>query len=329
MKISIDRLLRRCALLAMLAVTLAPAARAAQFPSQALRIVVPFAPGGGTDVVARTLAARLTPVLGQTVTVENMPGGNSVIASRAVAAAQPDGHTLLLTTDIHAINAAFDANLPYDSLRDFSFVAQVTTSPLMLVAHPSLGVSSLAELVAAARKNPDKLSFGSLGSSSPHYLAFEWWKTMAGVRIVDVPYKGGGQVLTDNLAGHVGLSLIVAGNGVRQANDGKLVPLAVTSAEPWTAGRTVPSFAGSGYPELVIMNWYAILAPAKTPEAVVQRLNSEIRTILKDPAVVEIFTKIGVQVQSGSPADLEAMVRKDTDKYRRIIKLVGAKPDGR
>lgn len=327
MKASLNRLIGRCTALAMLA--LLPAAQAAQFPTQGLRIVVPFGAGGGTDLVARTLAARLTPVLGQTVTVENMPGGNSVIASRAVAAAQPDGHTLLLTTDIHAINAAFDSNLPYDSLRDFSFVTQVTTSPLMLVAHPSLGVSSLAELVAAAKKSPDKFSFGSLGSSSPHYLAFEWWKSMAGVRIVDVPYKGGGQVLADNLAGHVGLSLIVAGNGVRQANDGKLVPLAVTSAEPWTIGRTVPSFATSGFPELVVMNWYAILAPAKTPEAIVQRLNNEIRAILKDPTVTEIFTKVGVQASTGSPAELEAMVRKDIDKYRRIIKLVGAKPEGK
>lgn len=303
---------------------------AQDYPTKLIRWVVGYPPGGGTDVVARALATRLAPVLGQSVIVENRPGGNSVIASRAVAASPPDGHTLLLTTDTHAINAAFDVPLPYDSLRDFSFVTQLTTSPLMLMAHPSLGVSSLADLVAAARKSPDKFSFGSLGSSSPHFLIFEWWKSMAGIRIVDIPYKGGGQLLVDNMAGHVGLSLIVAGNGVRQASDGKLVPLAVTSAEPWVAaGRTVPSFAASGYPDLVVMNWYAVLAPAKTPEPTVQRLNDEIRAILKDPATAETLAKVGVQAKTGSPAELEAMVRREIEKYRRIIKAVGAKPEGR
>jgi tripartite-type tricarboxylate transporter receptor subunit TctC len=145
---------------------------AADFPSQPVRIVVPFAPGGGTDMVARTLADRLGPVLGTQVLVDNRPGGNSVIATRLVAEAPADGHTLLFTTDIHAINAAYANNLPYDSLKDFSFVSQLTTSPLMLLAHPSVGVGNIGELVAKARSQPGKLSFASLGTSSPHYLGF-------------------------------------------------------------------------------------------------------------------------------------------------------------
>ena len=183
--------------LTVLALLAAASAGAADFASQPLRIVVPFPPGGGTDVVARLVAERLTPLLGVQVLVDNRPGGNSTIATRQVAAAPADGNTLLLTTDIHAINAAYGLPLPYDSLKDFVFVAQLTTSPLLLVAHPSLGVRTLPELVTLARAQPGKLSFASLGSSSPHYLGFEWFKRLAGIEVLDVPYKGGGQALVD------------------------------------------------------------------------------------------------------------------------------------
>ena len=195
-------------------------ALAAEFPIQPVRIVVPFAPGGGTDLVARTLAERLTPILRVQVLVDNRPGGNSVIASRQVAAAPADGHTLLLTTDIHAINAAYGTALPYDSLKDFAFVTQLTTSPLMLVAHPATGLRTVGDVVTLARAEPKRLSFASLGTSSPHYLGFESFKRTAGVDIIDVPYKGGGQALVDLLGGQVSLSLIVAGNGIKHARAG-------------------------------------------------------------------------------------------------------------
>ena len=177
----------------------ASASTPADYPTQPIRIVVPFGPGGGTDLAARTLAERLGPALGTSVLVENRPGGNSVIASRLVATAAPDGHTLLLTTDIHAINAAYGAQLPYDSLKDFSFVAQMTTSPLMLVANPASGIASIADLVARAKADPGKLGFASPGPSSPHYLGFEWFKRIAGIDIVDVPYKGGSPAQLDAL----------------------------------------------------------------------------------------------------------------------------------
>lgn len=237
-------------------------ARAADFPSQAVRIVVPFAPGGGTDVVARLLAERLAPVLGVPVLVDNKPGGNSVIATRQVALAPADGHTLLLTTDIHAINAAYGGALPYDSLKDFAFVTQLTTSPLMLLAHPSAGMRTLGDVVAQAKAQPGRLSFASLGSSSPHYLAFEWFKRMAGIDLIDVPYKGGGQALVDLLGGQVSLSLIVAGNGIKHARAGKLVALAVTSPARNAVAPEVPTFAESGYPEFALVDWYAKIGRA-------------------------------------------------------------------
>jgi len=311
------------------AVLWAAPALAADFPSQAVRILIPFAPGGGTDVVARTLAERLAPVLGVTVLVDNKPGGNSVIATRQLVAAPADGHTLLLTTDIHAINAAYGNVVPYDSLKDFAFVTQLTTSPLMLVAHPGAGLRSLADLVGQARAAPRRLSFASLGSSSPHYLGFEWFKRLAGVDLIDVPYKGGGQALVDVLGGQVTLSLVVAGNGIKHARAGKLVALAVTSPTRNAVAPDVPTFAESGYPEFALQNWYAILAPAGTPPAVVARLSREIGQIMREPAVVERVVAAGLDPVTGTPAELEALVRRDTERYRRIIVMTGARPDDR
>lgn len=314
-------------LLVALTVVLPEPARAADYPSQTVRIVVPFAPGGGTDTAARAIAEQLAASLGKPVVVENRPGGNSVIASRIVATAPADGHTLLLTTDIHAINAAYASQLPYDSLKDFSFVAQLTTSPLMLVAHPSAGLHSVQELVRRARAEPGKLTFASLGPSSPHYLGFEWFKRLAGVDIVDVPYKGGGQALADTLGGQIHLSLIVAGNGIRQAKAGKLTAVAVTSPQRTPVAPDVPTIAESGYPEFAIVNWYAILAPAGTAPEIIGRLNREIGRALREPAVTERLTAAGLDPATGSPAELEALVRRDIDKYRRIIALTGAKPE--
>lgn len=316
-------------LLAAASLFVAAIASAAEFPSQPVRIVVPFAPGGGTDVVARSLAEKLAPVLGVPVLVDNKPGGNSVIATRQVASAPADGHTLLLTTDIHAINAAYGGSLPYDSLKDFAFVTQLTTSPLMLLAHPSSGMRTLADLVAQAKSTPGRVSFGSLGSSSPHYLGFAWFKRMAGVEVIDVPYKGGGQALVDLLGGQVNLSLIVAGNGIKHARAGKLVALAVTSPARNALAPEVPTFAESGYPEFALLNWYAILAPAGTPAPVAARLAREIGKIMQDPAVVERVSAAGLDPVTGTPAELEALVRRDIERYRRIIALTGAKPEER
>lgn len=299
------------------------------FPSRPLRVYVPFPPGGGTDVAARALGIELGKSLGQPVVVENRPGGNSVIATDIVAKAAPDGHSLLLTTDFHAINAAFGIPLPYDSLKDFAFVARVSTSPLMLVAHPSTGARTLGGLVAAARARPDHYSFASLGTSSPHHLGFEWFKSLAGIRLLDVPYKGGGPASADVLGGQVDLMFIVAANGIRHARAGKLVALAVTGPTRATAAPETPTFAESGYPDFVMLNWYGILAPAGTPPEVVKRLNAEIVKALGLPEVARRLAGVGVDAAPSTPEGLEAFVRSDIDKYRRIIARVGAKAEGR
>lgn len=314
--------------IAILALVAGPAF-AQGFPSKPLRILVPFPPGGGTDVAARALGEHLSKDLGQPVVVDNRPGGNSVIATEVLARSAPDGHTLLLTTDFHSINAAFGAPLPYDSLKDFVFVAQVSTSPLMLVAHPSAEARTLADVVAQAKANPQKLSFASLGTSSPHYLGFEWWKRMAGVEILDVPYKGAGPASADLLGGQVKLMFIVAANGIRHARAGKLVALAVTGPKRAAVAPEVPTFAESGYPEFVLLNWYGILAPAGTPKDVVAKLNSGIVAGLRSAPVSERLAGVGVDAAPGSPSELEDWVRRDIERYRRIIALTGAKAEGR
>lgn len=319
-------------LLAALMLVLPPLAApvlAQGFPAKPIRIVIPFPPGGGTEVVARSLGDQMSKTFGQPVVVENRPGGNSVIASEIVAKAAPDGHTLLMTTDFHAINAAFGILLPYDTLKDFAFVAQLTTSPLMLVAHPSTGAKSIAELIESARANPGKLSFASLGSSSPHYLGFQWFKQIAGIQMIDVPYKGGGQAAADVLGGQVNLMFIVAGNGIRQARAGKFVPIAVTSDKRAPVAPEVPTIAESGFPGYSLVNWYALLAPAGTPKDVVARLNAEVVRALHLPAVIERLAGAGLDASPSSPEELEAHVRREIDKYRRIIALTGAKPEGR
>ncbi|MEW5864134.1 MAG: tripartite tricarboxylate transporter substrate-binding protein [Pseudomonadota bacterium] len=273
-------------------------AAAQGFPSKPLRILVPFPPGSGTDVAARALAEHLQRDLGQPVVVDNRPGGNSVIATEAAARAETDGQTLPLTTDFHSINAAFGLRLPYDSLADFAFVARASTSPLMLVAHPDAGVKTLAA-VAAAKAAPGKLSFASLGSSSPHHLGFEWFKRMAGIDMLDVPYKGGGPAL------------------------------AVTGPQRAAVAPEVPTFAESGYPQFVLLNWYGILAPRATPREAVARFNGSIVAALKGTEVPARLAGAGVDAAPSTPEELEQWVREDIARYRRIIELTGARPEGR
>lgn len=316
-------------LFAILLAALCGLAAAQSFPSKPLRILVPFPPGGGTDVAARALGEHLTRDFGQPVVVDNRPGGNSVIATEALARSAPDGHTLLLTTDFHSINAAFGAALPYDSLKDFAFVARVSTSPLMLVTYPAAGISTLHEAVAAARANPGKLSFASLGTSSPHYLGFEWFKRMAKLDVIDVPYKGGGPALAAVMGGQVTFSFVVASNGIRQAQAGKLVALAVTGPTRASVAPGVPTFVESGYPEFTMLNWYGILAPAGTPQPAIQRLNASIVAAVKSEPVQARLATAGVDPAPSTPEELEAWVRADIERYRRMIELTGARPEGR
>ena len=199
----------------------------------------------------------------------------------------------------------------------------------MLVTYPAAGWKTLAAAVAAAQASPGKLSFASLGTSSPHYLGFEWFKRMAKLDMIDVPYKGGGPALAAVMGGQVSFSLIVASNGIRQARAGKLVALAVTGPARASVAPEVPTFAESGYPQFVLLNWYGILAPAGTPRAAIQRLNASIVAGLATAEVQGRLVTAGVDAAPSTPEELEAWVRNDIAHYRRMIEITGAKPEGR
>ncbi len=297
-----------------------------EFPSRPIRMIVPYPPGGGTDTAARPIAQKMTESLGQAVIVDNRPGASEVIGTEAAARAAPDGYTLLLTTNAFAINPSLQPKLPYDPARDFTPVSPLVTTPFMLVANPRLPVKSVVELVELAKAQPGKLNFASLGNGTPHHLAMEWLKLLAGVDIVAVPYKGVGPGLAAVMAGEVELMFTGLTAGLVQVNGGKVRALAVSTARRAPAAPDVPTIAEAGYPEYEALAWYGILAPAGTPAPVISRLNAEFAKALNAPDIRERFAKIGVDPAPGSPADLLAMIRKETELWARVIKATGTKP---
>ncbi len=301
-------------------------AAAQTFPSKPIRLIVPYPPGGGTDTAARPIAQKMTESLGQAVIVDNRPGASEIIGTEAVARAAPDGYTLLLTTNAFAINPSLQPKLPYDSTRDFTPVSPLVTTPFMLVSSPRLQANSIAELVKLAKAQPGKLNFASLGSGTPHHLAMEWLKLLAGVDIVAVPYKGVAPGLAAVMAGEVELMFTGLTAGLVQVNAGKVRALAVTTAKRTPAAPQVPTIAEAGYPEYEALAWYGILAPAGTPAPVISRLNAEFAKALNAPDIRERFAKIGVDPAPGSPSDLLEMIRKETELWAKVIKATGAKP---
>lgn len=305
-------------------------ALAQPFPNRPVRLVVPFPTGGGSDTSARALSDLLAQGLGQPVVVENRPGGGTILATEHVAKSAPDGHTLLLAPgDIMAIDLAFGNRLPYDVLRDFNYISGLSRLSIMLVASPSAGFRSVQELVARAKANPGKLTFASLGASSPHYLFFEWFKNQAGVSITEIPYKGTMQGVTDMMAGRVDLVFFAETNAMRFAAAGKLVTIATTAERRSPFAEGVPSFAESGFPELVMYNWFAIAAPAGLPRDILRRLNADIGKALTQPVFAQRLAGAGLTPWPTSPEKPVEVLREDTERYRRIIQMTGIKPEGR
>ena len=311
----------------ILALALAPALALAQYPSRAIRLVVPYPPGGGTDTVARPLAQKLTEQLKQPVIVDNRGGASEIIGTEVVAHAAPDGYTLLMTTNAFAINMALARTLPYRPDKDFAPVARLITTPFMLVARPSLKAASLQELVALAKAEPGRLNYASLGAGTPHHLAMEWLKQLAGVNIVAVPYKGVGPGLAAVMAGEVQMMMTGLTAGLVQVKAGKLRPLAVTTAARSSSVPDVPTVAESGFPGYEALAWYGILAPAATPSAVIARLNAEIGAALRAPDLRERLANIGVDAAPSTPTQLELLIHKETELWAKVIQAAGIKPE--
>ena len=250
----------------------APAALAQAYPSKSIRLVVPYPPGGGTDIVARLLAQKLSASLGQQVLVDNKPGASTIIGTDLVAKAAADGYTVGLITDSHAINPTFFPKLPYDSVKDFGPVSQLVFVPLMMVAHPSLNVKTLRDFVALAKSQPGRINYASIGNGTPHHLSMEWLRALAGIDITHVPYKGVAPALTDLVGGQVQVMFTGTSSAAPYVKDGRLVPLAVSTGKRQPAFPDVPSVR-EVLPDFDFVTWYGVVAPAGTPREAIRLLS--------------------------------------------------------
>jgi tripartite-type tricarboxylate transporter receptor subunit TctC len=297
------------------------------YPNKPIRFIVPYPAGGGTDIVARLLAQKMTLSMGQPVLVENKPGASTLIGTEMLAKAAPDGYTLGLITDSHAINPSFFAKLPYDSVKDFSPVSQLVFVPLVMVAHPSLNVKTLPELIAAAKAKPGKINYASIGNGTPHNLSMEWVKSLAGIDMTHVPYKGVAPALTDLVAGQVDVMFTGSSSALPYVKSGRMNALAVSSAKRLDAFPDTPSVAEAALPEFDFMTWYGSAVPAGTPKEITQRLSREIGLALSQPDVKERLASLGVVGAPSSPDDFAAFMRKETAALARLVKITGVKAE--
>ncbi len=296
-------------------------AQAASYPSKPIRLVVGFAAGGGTDLLGRMMAVKMSESLGQPMIVENKPGAGGTIAAEFVAKSAPDGYTLNAPTNSYAVNAVF-LKLPYDPVADITPISLLATSVHLMVVPPSLGVSTLKEFLAYARANPGKLNYGSSGHGAISHLAVELFKQMGKVDLAHVPYKGTSQVLADLLSGQIQFTAGAIAAVMPLVKSGKLKAIGISTAARSKHAPDVPTVAEGGIPGYDVASWYAISGPPKLPREIVIRLNETIGKILATPEVSEFFDKQGVDVAYSSPEAFAKILKADIDMWSRISKVV-------
>jgi len=303
-------------------------AAAQSYPVKSIRLVVPFPPASGADILARAVGTKLTGRWGQQVLVDSRPGASGVIAAEIVVKAPADGYTLMLgTSSSHAINVSLRQKLPYDPLRDFSPVSLVARVPMLVMAHPSLPVKNAKELIAFARARPGQLNFGTAGNGTTAHLAGELFKSMARVDIVHVPYRGSPQALLDAVSGQVSLVIAPTLTGLPQVNSGRLRALAVTTPRPSSIAPDVPTLAEAGLPGYEATLWYGLFAPAGTPREIVVRLSGEVVAILALADVRESLKQQGAEPAANSPEEFAAFVKSEIAKWAEVVKTSGARAE--
>ena len=317
------------ALVALAFAIAAPAAIAQPWPAKPIRLVVPFAPGGSSEIIARSLAAPLSAALGQQVYVDNKPGGAGNVAMEEVKRAPADGYTMILGhVGVLAVNPAlFGKALPYDPVKDFIPVTLVATVPNVIAVNPDVPVTTLAELVRKAKAEPGKLNYGSAGNGSAGHLAMEYFKMQAKVDIVHVPYKGTGPMLTDLMGGQTQLTFNGVPPIIGQIKGGKLRPIAVGSAKRVPSLPDVPTIAESGYPGFETSQWYGILLPAGTPAPIVERLHREIVAALAKPETTKRIVEDGGVAVGNTPAEFAALIAREEKRWGEVVRSAGVKPD--
>jgi tripartite-type tricarboxylate transporter receptor subunit TctC len=301
--------------------TLAAAGAAAQsYPDRPIRLIVPFPPGGGTDVVARAIASRLGQMLGTSVVVDNRAGAGGTIGTEAVARSAPDGYTLGLVSGSHAINPSIYPKLPYDTERDFAPVSQLVVAPGILVVNPKLPVKNVKDLIALAKSEPGKLNYASAGIGTPPHLAGELFKTMAGIDIVHVPYKGNAAVLTDTLSGQVQFTFPTIPSALPYVQNGTLRALGVTGAKRSPSAPDIPTIAESGLPGYEATSWYGVVAPADTPPEIVDKLSTTLASALQQPDVQKVLASLGLEPVGSTPQAFAATIKEELPKWQKVVR---------
>jgi tripartite-type tricarboxylate transporter receptor subunit TctC len=327
MQLALTRLLVHCA--GALVLALAPVVVGAQaYPDRPVHLVVPFPPAGGADILARTVMPRVAQALGKPIVIENRPGAGGNVGAEYVAKAAPDGYTLLYGTNgTHAINPALYRNLRFDAARDFAPVSRMTTIATLLIVNPRFPATSVEELIRYAKANPGKVNFASAGNGTTSHLAGELFRTMAGIDIVHVPYRGGALAVTDLIGGQVQMMIDVMPNAYPLTKDGRARGLAVATAARYPGAPELPTIAESGLPGFEASAWDGVFVPAGTPAPVVARLNAAIREALEDPQVVEALRGRGAQPMPNSPEDFARHIADSAEKWGRAVRASGAKVD--
>jgi tripartite-type tricarboxylate transporter receptor subunit TctC len=300
---------------------------AAQYPTKPIRIVVPQSAGASTDLTARLIAQKLNGVLGQSVIVDNRPGAGSIIGTDLVAKAAPDGYTLLVVASSITLNPTLYKDLPFDPVRDLAPITQLSSFPNMLVVYPAVSVKTVKDLIALAKSKPGALNYGSSGTATGTHLSAELFKYMTGVDMVHVPYKGGGPGIQALLGGQVQLYFATIVSVLPHVRGGKLRAVAVTTAMRSPAAPDVPTIAESGVPGYDHGPWNGFLAPARTPRAIIVRLNEEVARIIHAPETKAVFTNEGAEPVGNKPEEFAAIIKNETAKWAKVIRAAGIKAD--
>ena len=312
----------------LLAVAGAFPVNAQTFPTRPVRIVVPFPPGGTSDILARSIGQKLSEEWGQPVLTDNRPGAAGNIASENVARSKPDGYTLYINTvGTHAINPAIYAKLAFDTLKDFTPITNLVNLPSVLLVHPSVPAKNLKELIALARKRPNELQYSSAGSGAQPHLTAEMFKTMAGINLLHVPYKGAGPQMIGVLSGEVALTFATAPSGVPYVKSGQLRALGVTSANRIPALPDVPTIAEGGVPGYVAVGWNGLVAPAAMPAPLLDKIHDAVVKIVRTPEINARLIDLGAEPALSTPAEFAALIKSEIVKWAKVVKESGAKLD--
>lgn len=297
------------------------------YPSRPIRMIVPFAPGGGTDVTARIVSQKLAEQMGATIVVENRPGAGSIIGTEVVARAAPDGYTLMTISPEFSINPSLQPKLPYDALKDFVQISQLTSGQYFMSTHPSVPAKSVKDFIALARSRPGQITYGSSGNGSANHLSGVMFQVMTGTKLVHVPYKGAGPAGNALMSGEIDFMFSSTTAAIAHVKSGRLRAVAVTGPKRLGLTPEIPTISESGLPEFVVTGWYMMMAPAGTSRDIIAKLSAEISKAVHSPAVKERFAALGTEPVGNSPEECGEFLRAEIAKWAKVVKASGAKAD--